>query len=315
MPSNPSVSVPEDRYPSRVASRPRLSRRVDPVVYPDGPVTDRLSDDEVAFYESNGYLSQPILDREEVAALTAELSRLVAGATLRDAEETIREPSSDAVRSIFRIHALSPLFARLASDRRLLDAARQILGSEVYLHQSRVNLKPGFVGKEFYWHSDFETWHVEDGMPRMRALSVSVALTDNHPFNGPLMLIPGSHRTYVACVGETPRDHYRESLRRQEYGVPDHASLERLAHEGGIAAPTGPAGSAVFFECNTMHGSNSNISPFPRTNVFLVYNSVENSLTEPYCGHPPRPEHIAARQQVVPLRPASRTPIFGAPLC
>ena len=305
MHSNPSTAIREDRYPSRVAPRPRLIPRVDPVLYPDGPVTDRLSRDRIAFYESNGYLSEPILDEEEVAALTAELSRLVAGGTLRDAEETITEPSSDAVRSIFRIHALSPLFARLARDRRLLDVARQILGSEVYLHQSRVNLKPGFVGKEFYWHSDFETWHVEDGMPRMRALSVSLALTDNHPFNGPLMLIPGSHRTYVACVGETPRDHYRQSLRKQEYGVPDPASLDRLAQAGGIAAPTGPAGRAVFFECNTMHGSNSNISPFPRTNVFFVYNSVENSLTEPYCGHAPRPEHIAARQDVVPLRPTS----------
>ena len=305
MPSDPPPAVREDRYPSRVARRPRLSRRVDPVIYPAGPASDRLADDEVAFYASNGYLSQPILDRDEVAALTAELSRLVADGTLRDAEETITEPSSDAVRSIFRIHALSAPFARLARDRRLLDAARQILGSEVYLHQSRVNLKPGFVGKEFYWHSDFETWHVEDGMPAMRALSVSVALTDNHAFNGPLMLIPGSHETYVACVGETPRDHYRQSLRRQEYGVPDAASLDRLVQAGGIAAPTGPAGSAVFFECNTMHGSNSNISPFPRTNVFFVYNSVENSLTQPYCGHPPRPEHIAARQDVVPLRPAS----------
>ena len=305
MHSSSSMAIREDRYPSRLAPRPRLSRRVDPVVYPDGPVTDRLSDDEIAFYESHGYLAQPILDREEVAALTAELSRLVAGDTLRGAEETIREPASDAVRSIFRIHALSAPFAHLARDRRLLDVARQVLGSEVYLHQSRVNLKPGFVGKEFYWHSDFETWHVEDGMPAMRALSVSVALTDNHPFNGPLMLIPGSHETYVACVGETPRDHYRQSLRRQEYGVPDPDSLERLARSRGIAAPTGPAGSAVFFECNTMHGSNSNISPFPRTNVFFVYNSVENRLADPYCGLPPRPDHVAARRDVAPLTPSS----------
>ena len=52
--------------------------------------------------------------------------------------------------------------------------AEQILGSQVYIHQSRVNLKPGFKGKEFYWHSDFETWHIEDGMPRMRALSCSI---------------------------------------------------------------------------------------------------------------------------------------------
>ena len=87
--------------------------------------------------------------------------------------------------------------------------------------------------------------------------------------------------------------------------MPDPDSLERLARSRGIAAPTGPAGSAVFFECNTMHGSNSNISPFPRTNVFFVYNSVENRLADPYCGLPPRPDHVAARRDVAPLTPSS----------
>src|SRR3546814_10424765 len=79
----------------------------------------------------------------------------------------------------------------------------------------------GFKGREFYWHSDFETWHVEDGMPRMRALSMSVLLAENTPHNGPLMVIPGSHRTYLTCLGETPDDHYLSSLKKQEYGVPD----------------------------------------------------------------------------------------------
>ena len=184
--------------------------------------------------------------------------------------------------------------------------ARQILGSEVYVHQSRVNLKPGFDGKEFYWHSDFETWHVEDGMPRMRALSASIALTHNHPFNGPLMLIPGSHKTFIPCVGKTPDEHYRQSLKKQEYGVPDQASLKRLTDRGGIVAPTGPAGSVLFFDCNTMHGSNSNISPFARSNVFFVYNSVENALTEPHCGLKPRPEHIATRESFRALEPIDR---------
>src|SRR3546814_5528692 len=92
----------------------------------------------------------------------------------------VRSPGSDVGRSIFRVHELSDRLARLARDPRLIHIARQILGSEVYMHQSRANMKPGFKGKEFYWHSDFETWHVEDGMPGMRALSCSALLTDNN---------------------------------------------------------------------------------------------------------------------------------------
>src|SRR5690606_27264438 len=117
--------------------------------------------------------------------------------------------------------------------------------------------------------SDFETWHAEDGMPVPRAVSCSILLTDNHAYNGPLMIMPGSHRTFVSCVGETPADHYRESLREQEIGTPDEESLATLADRHGIAVLTGEAGTAVFFDSNCMHGSPNNISPYPRSNIFL----------------------------------------------
>ena len=301
------VATIEDLYPSRVASEASLKPRADPVVYENGPVSNRLSGDDVHHFESNGYLFvENLFDATETRDVLAELRAMVADMGLRSKEETIAEPGSDSVRSIFRVHELSKVFSWLARDIRVLDVARQILGSEVYIHQSRANLKPGFTGNEFYWHSDFETWHVEDGMPNMRALSVSIALTDNYPFNGPLMVIPQSHKTFVSCVGQTPEAHYKTSLKKQEYGVPDNDSLKRLVDCGGIVAPTGPAGSALFFDCNAMHGSNSNISPYPRTNVFFVYNSVENALQEPFCGLKPRPDHIATRESFAPLRPLQR---------
>mgnify|MGYP000662194585 CR=1 FL=1 len=106
------------------------------------------------------------------------------------------------------------------------------------MHQSRLNLKPGFKGKEFYWHSDFETRHVEDGLPRMRTVSCSVLLTDNHSYNGPLMLIPGSHRKFISCVGRTPDNHYQKSLRKQEFGVPDDRSLAELYQKNGVDLAT-----------------------------------------------------------------------------
>jgi ectoine hydroxylase len=301
------MPVLEDLYRSRVVAEPEMVERRDPVVYQSVAARGCLPSEELESFERNGYLfKEDLFKAAEIARLNEELRRLVRGEGIGRLEETVSEPESNEVRSIFRIHKLSQLFDWLSRDARVLDVARQILGSEVYLHQSRVNLKPGFRGKEFYWHSDFETWHVEDGMPRMRALSVSIALTQNYPYNGPLMLMPGSHKTYVSCVGETPQDHYRQSLRKQEYGVPDNESLRRLAGRGGIVAPAGAAGSVVFFDCNTMHGSNSNISPYPRSNVFFVYNSVENTLGDPAHGLKARPEHIATREGFEALQPLQR---------
>lgn len=295
----------QDIYPSRRSNEPAILRRQDPVVHSKGTPPKPLTQEDVQSYEQNGFIQlKELFSPGEVDALTRELNRLTSKDAVRKSEETITEPGSGAVRSIFRIHALSEVFDRLSRDPRLLNVARHLLGDDVYIHQSRVNLKPGFSGNGFYWHSDFETWHVEDGMPRMRAVSASIALTENTLFNGPLMLIPGSHHHYVSCVGETPEGHYLQSLKRQELGVPDQDSLEFLASESEIVAPVGPAGSVLFFECNTMHGSNSNITPLPRSNAFFVYNAVGNRVVEPFSGMAPRPEFIATRERIDPLEPA-----------
>lgn len=297
-----------DVYPSRVGSDAAIIARTDPVVYSGRQSTHggALTRPQCARYRKNGFLFLPrFFTAEELAQFTHEAQGLAQDASLKRRDEVITERDSDEVRSVFRVHRLSECFARLMADTRLVNMARQILGSDVYIHQSRLNLKPGFGGGEFYWHSDFETWHIEDGMPRMRALSCSILLSDNHEFNAPLMLIPGSHRHFVSCVGETPADHYKQSLKKQEYGVPDANSLKWLADRGGIQSAKGPAGSVVLFDCNTMHGSSSNISPYPRSNLFFVYNSVENMLAPPLGGMPPRPEFIASREDVSPVIPVA----------
>jgi ectoine hydroxylase len=284
-----------DHYPSRVNPRAQITPRRDPVVY-GASQPGSLSPRQLLEYERDGYLAlEELVSAREVGELLAAVEELRTSPELTGRPELIPEPTGEGLRSIFRVHALHATFARIVRDARLLSAARQILGSEVYVHQTRVNFKPAFFGKEFYWHSDFETWHVEDGMPAMRALSITLNLTDNTEFNGPLMVIPGSHRKFVACVGETPDNHYQQSLKRQHYGVPEPGILQELVASTGIVAPKGKAGSAVLFDCNLMHGSGSNISPHPRCNLFVVYNSVENLPREPYCGKPPRPDFIASR--------------------
>ena len=293
----------DDLYPSRIAPEPQMLPRLDPVVHSRWTSNAPVSEEQARQFDEAGFLVLPdLFSPEEVATLQAEAGRLLAYPDALDPETVISEPGGAEVRSIFEVHAQSALMARLAADERLASLARFLLNDAVYLHQSRLNYKPGFHGKEFYWHSDFETWHVEDGMPRMRALSMSVLLAENTPHNGPLMLIPGSHRTFLTCVGETPADHYKQSLRKQEYGVPDETSLAELAQTHGIAAPTGKPGTVVIFDCNVMHGSNGNITPFPRANAFLVYNAVSNRLQEPFGVDKPRPSFIAARE-VVEVQP------------
>ena len=293
-----------DDYPTRLKSEESVSARRDPILWSEWDDKAPISREEAQHYEDKGYLVRKNLFSE------AEITRLIDtsdelrrnGQQIR-AEDLVTEPGSDAVRTIFRLDEHSDLFARLAADERLANVARFLLGDDVYLHQSRLNYKPGFTGKEFYWHSDFETWHAEDGMPRMRAVSASVLLTDNSALNGPLMLIPASHKQFIACQGETPEANHKSSLKKQDVGVPSREIVAKLAAEAGLDAATGPAGTVIFFECNTLHASNGNVTPFPRSNAFFVYNAISNRPQAPFAAARPRPEFLANRGTAAPIRP------------
>jgi ectoine hydroxylase len=291
----PARTTAADVYPTRGPVEV-VTPRQDPVVWSAAGTPGPIGRSDLDSFEQNGFLSvDQLIGPDEVSLYRAELERLITDPAIRADERSIIEPRSQDVRSVFEIHRLSAIFAGLVRDERLAGRARQILGSDVYIHQSRINVKPGFGASGFYWHSDFETWHAEDGLPNMRAVSVSIALTDNLDTNGGLMIMPGSHASFLGCAGGTPEDNYKQSLKMQDAGTPSHEALTSMAGRHGIKLFTGSAGSATWFDSNCMHGSGDNITPYPRSNVFIVFNSVENAAVEPYAAPVPRPDFIGAR--------------------
>ena len=285
-----------DLYPTRRRANSTYQARRDPVVWSTAAPPGFVSSEEIETFDRDGVL---VLDNlftdQEIERAVAELDRLRDQADRLEPETVVREPHSDAIRSIFRVHRQSRIFAEMARNPRVRQLVEHILDDEVYVMQSRVNVKPAFDGACFDWHSDFETWHAEDGMPRMRAVSLSVFLSENSYLNGPTMFVPRSHRTFVACPGETPDDNYKTSLRRQEIGVPGNEAISELAEKGGLIAPSGRPGTAVLFDCNLLHASAMNMTPWPRSNVFFVFNAVCNELERPFDGGKPRPEFLAER--------------------
>ncbi|GKT37388.1 putative multi-domain containing protein, partial [Aduncisulcus paluster] len=251
-----------DRYPSRLEAEQPPIPRSEPVVWSatdEGP----LAPPALTQMSEQGFLIRPstVYDAT-VSALRNEIDRVPS--QLGDDPRIIREAGSHEVRSIFEAHVLSSVVMDVACSPGVLDVAEQLLGGPVYLHQSRINAMPAFRGRGFYWHSDFETWHTEDGLPQMRTVSCSIALTVNVAYNGTLQVMPGTHRTFYPCVGATPRDNHRKS---------------------GIELFLGQPGDALWFDCNLMHGSGSNISPYPRSNVFLVFNSLHRAIAASAMGN------------------------------
>ncbi|MFJ4703586.1 ectoine hydroxylase [Streptomyces anulatus] len=290
-----TTEVRADLYPSRGAAEMTTPRQ-DPVIWSAPGAPGPVAAKDLQGYEHDGFLTvDQLISPDEVAVYRAELNRLITDPAVRADERSIVEKQSQNVRSVFEVHKISEVFAGLVRDERVVGRARQILGSDVYVHQSRINVKPGFGATGFYWHSDFETWHAEDGLPNMRTVSVSIALTENFDTNGGLMIMPGSHKTFLGCAGETPKDNYKKSLQMQDAGTPSDEALTKMADRHGIRLFTGKAGSATWFDCNAMHGSGDNITPYARSNVFIVFNSVENAAQEPFAAPIRRPEFIGAR--------------------
>lgn len=294
-----------DLYPTRLADEIVIDRK-DPVVY-GRPRWDEnsLSLEQLEFFRQNGYLKiENVFTKEECQLLLEDFSRLERENRKGSREEFIYEPEGNDLRSIFSPHLFSPRFDRLTREERILKRVEQILGGMVYLMHSRVNIKPAFTGKAFDWHSDFETWHAEDGIPVPRIVTGWVMLTDNTDYNGPLLAIPGSHKTFIGCQGETPENNYKMSLRKQKIGVPSHEAVKREHKKGGTMALTGKAGTIVFHECNLLHASPDNISPTPRTNAMFVYNSVENApARRPFASKAFRPDFLSSSRKD-PLTPA-----------
>ena len=279
-----------DLYPSRPSLVASILPRKDPVVYGGAMRSDGLLPETLKTYREEGFLCfDRFLDAGSLAELSVDMERLRAVAAPDD-PVVLREPAAGTVRAIYDVHKRSAVVDALVRDPALLGPVRQILGGPVYVHQSRINYAAGPSAPAFYWHSDFETWHVEDGMPRMRAVNVQISLSDAMAENGPLMLIPGSHLHYIPRLGDAPEDQVQMSM-----STTDSASLVGLIERNGIFTVTHAAGSMVLFDCNMLHGSNGNITPQPRVTLNIVYNSIENRpATAPFGGARPRPSFLAA---------------------
>jgi len=249
----------------------------------------KLSDSQRKQFDEEGYLFLPeCFTREEVRALKRDAERVYA----LKREEVWREKSG-APRTAFAAHLYNEGFGILGRHPRLIEPVQQVLGEAVYMHQYKVNAKAAFDGEVWQWHQDYGTWMRDDGMPEARAMNIAVFLDEVMPINGPLMFIPKSHKHGTLSAG-----HDTETTSYPLWTL-DKETVSRLVNEGGIVAPTGKAGGVLMFHGNLVHGSSGNITPYPRTIVYLTLCAVSNHIRTPT-----RPEWIA-HQDFTPITPCN----------
>jgi ectoine hydroxylase len=272
----------------------------------------RLTADQIEHYHQNGFLvMRNHFSPTEIEILLDELPHIFAEETPRKILE-----KSGAVRTVFASHTDNEVYGCLSRLPRLVEPARQLLRSEVYIHQFKINAKVALEGEQWEWHQDFLYWHKEDGMPGARVLTAAIFLQDVNEFNGPMLVTPGSHTEgMIEVVAQEihPSEDYETAVPTWmptltadlKYKI-NKEILARVTERHCIYAVKGGAGFVLFFDGNLFHASANNLSPRDRLSVFITYNSVENALCE--VNHP-RPEFIASRD-FRPLTPLTENALL-----
>jgi ectoine hydroxylase len=137
-------------------------------------------------------------------------------------------------------------------------------------------------------------------MRRPDAVNIAIPLDEMHKDNGPLLVVPGSHRVGVYDLDEAQRrrgrnwsEHVSSSL---TYTLSEHRVTD-LLREHGSKEVTGPAGSIFAFHPSIVHSSSNNRSSDRRALLLVTYNRVDNAPTALT-----RPEFLVSRN-TEPLKP------------
>jgi len=157
------------------------------------------------------------------------------------------------------------LYGFVARDERLVAAARQILGADVYLYSHKMTMKEPRRGGAWEWHQDFGYWYQNKCLaPDM--LSIWVALDRSVRTNGCLQVLRGSH-----ALGRL--DH----LRVNDQTVVDQEYLEAAVQRFPLFAVEMEPGDGLVFHCNLLHRSDANTSDDPRWGYIASYNATDNA--------------------------------------
>ncbi len=250
-----------------------------------------VTDAQRQTYATTGWIVvEDVFDADEVAVLERAALEVVD----RDGPEVARE-SDGSPHVSWGMHLFDERLAALTRHPRLVDTAVDLLGSDVYIHQSRINLKQT-NGSIVEWHQDFGTYHRVDGLPEPRGIMIAVFLDDISAINAPLLAVPGSQAeglVSTARIDPSVPDH--EHVARYRYDItPD--TMRDLVGRYGLESIEARAGSVVFMDMTVVHGSSVNISPLRRLILYVNVAPVDNR-GESYA----RPEYYAARD-FSPLR-------------
>ncbi len=263
-----------------------------------------LSSAQIASYQQNGHLvlERHLPDdimanlRSEIARFEDEARGMTESNERLDLEDshTVQDPR---LRRIKLPHKISNMMRDLMYSDHILAPARDLIGPDLRLHTSKLNMKSAGFGAAVEWHQDYAFYpHTNDDI-----LAIGVIIDDMETENGPLMVYPGSHRGPV-------HDHHVDGVFAGAF-IPEEVGLD----PNDAVELKGPAGSVSIHHGRIIHGSALNTSDksrhilfyemmaadaFPIMGSMTVWDGIEDYDTRMLCGEPT----ITPRLTDIPIR-------------
>jgi ectoine hydroxylase-related dioxygenase (phytanoyl-CoA dioxygenase family) len=225
-----------------------------------------ISEQDVAFYNENGYLVvRNVLSPDDVADLrrvTDEFVEKARTVTEHDAIYDLEDSHSaiePRVRRIKTPHAHHEAYARMVAHPNILAVLQKLWGPSIRFDVSKLNLKAAGYGAPVEWHQDWAFYpHTNDDLA-----AVGIMIDDVDETNGPLMVIPGSHKGAIL-------DHHVDGY---FCGAIDPSRKEVDFDQAKTL--TGPAGSITIHHARAIHGSATNTSGKPRRLLLHQYRAAD----------------------------------------
>ena len=173
--------------------------------------------------------------------------------------EDSHSASKPRVRRIKAAHLHDPAYASLTRHPKIIAVLRALWGPDIRFDTAKLNMKCAGYGAPVEWHQDWAFYpHTNDDLA-----AVGVMFDDMAMENGPLMIIPGSHK------GPT-FDHHADGV---FCGAMDPARRD-VDHSKAVAL-TGKAGSITVHHVRAVHGSAPNVSDRDRRLLLFQFRAAD----------------------------------------
>ena len=222
-----------------------------------------ITDNQIEKYKSSGFLVvENLISASLLRRIRATVSRITESAKGLENHDHIFDfepshtPDSPRVRRIKTPHKLDEIFWEVLRQPEMKIVLKKLLGPNVRLHGSKLNIKAPKYGAPVEWHQDWAFYpHTNDDI-----LAIGVMLDDVDQENGPMLVMPGTHKN------EKIWNHHLDG---HFCGAINPEEATDLSFSSAIAC-TGKAGSCSFHHVRLVHGSAQNLSKKPRIGCYEV---------------------------------------------